>query len=444
MTKNFKSEFLQELSWRGFIAQITHEEPLDDLMAKEKITAYIGFDCTAKTLHVGSLIQIMILRLLKKHGHNPFVLLGGGTTKIGDPSGKDEARKILSEADIQENLNGIEATIAKFKPENGEKSWFKLVNNDDWLKNLNYLEFLRDIGRHFSINRMLSFDSVKLRLERDQSLSFLEFNYMILQAYDFYVLNRDKGCVLQIGGSDQWGNIVNGVELIRRKNNDSFFADTGDGFGFGDGNGNGRGDGFGGGFSSSIESSFGLTSPLLTTSDGKKMGKTADGAVWLDENLLSVFDYFQFWRNTTDADTIKFLKLFTDLTQEEIAKLAKFEGQEINKAKEILAFEATKICHGEQKAQEALKKAQEIFIKGNSQAFEEKKIMLNGAKKLVEIIKEIGACASNGEARRLIEGGGVKIDDEKVGDVDLAFTQEIQFNLQVGKKKFYKIVIEKS
>ncbi len=407
---NFKSEFssnfLREFSARGFFAQTTHAEELDNLMARESISAYIGFDCTAKSLHAGSLIQIMILRLLQKHGHRPIVLLGGGTTKIGDPSGKDEARQVLSEEKIQENLSGIRKTLEKFISFEGTNAAV-LVNNDDWLKNLNYLEFLRDVGRHFSINRMLTFDSVKTRLERDQSLSFLEFNYMILQAYDFYELNKKHNCRLQIGGSDQWGNIVNGVELTRRI---------------------------------AAKDAFGLTSPLLTTADGKKMGKTADGAVWLDETMLSPFDYFQYFRNTHDADVGKFLKLFTDLSLEEIANLEKLKDQEINKAKEILAFEAVKICHGEEAANQALQKAREIFIAKNSAAFEEKEISLGT--KLTDIIFEIGAAESKGAAKKLIEGKAVKINGEAVLDIQHAITQTNDFELAVGKKKFFKILVK--
>ncbi len=404
---NFKSEFLREFFARGFFAQATHADELDQIFAKEQVTAYIGFDCTAKSLHAGSLIQIMILRLLQKHGHKPLVLLGGGTTKIGDPSGKDEARQVLGEEKIAENLAGIRKTLEKFISFEG-KSAAVLVNNDDWLKNLNYLEFLRDIGRHFSINRMLTFDSVKTRLEREQPLSFLEFNYMILQAYDFYELNKNHNCRLQIGGSDQWGNIVNGVELTRRV---------------------------------AAKDAFGLTSPLLTTADGKKMGKTADGAVWLDETMLTPFDYFQYFRNTHDADVGKFLKLFTDLSLEEIAELEKLKDQEINKAKEILAFEAVKICHGEKAANEVLQKAREIFVAKNSAAFEEKEISLgaDGSKKLIEIMKEIGSVESNGEAKKLIEGKAVKINGEAVLDVQLAIKEIGKFDLAVGKKKFFKI-----
>ncbi len=418
---NFKSEFqsnfLREFSARGFFAQATHEKELDELMAFGPITAYIGFDCTAKSLHAGSLIQIMILRLLQKHGHKPLVLLGGGTTKIGDPSGKDEARQVLTEEKIGENLAGIKKTLEKFISFEGTSAAV-LVNNDDWLKNLNYLEFLRDVGRHFSINRMLTFDSVKTRLEREQPLSFLEFNYMILQAYDFYELNQKHACRLQIGGSDQWGNIVNGVELTRRiaaANSDQ----------------------------NKSREAFGLTSPLLTTADGKKMGKTADGAVWLDETMLSPFDYFQYFRNTHDADVGKFLRLFTDLEISEIENLEKLKDQEINKAKEILAFEAVKICHGAKAAQESLQKAREIFVAKNSAAFEEKEISLGaeGAKKLIEIMKEIGAVESNGEAKKLIEGKAVKINGEAVLDVQHLIQETGEFDLSVGKKKFFKIIV---
>ena len=284
---NLKSGFLQEFFERGYLAQCTDISSLDDIFLQQKITAYIGFDCTAKSLHVGSLIQIMILRLLQKHNHKTIILLGGGTTKIGDPSGKDDARQILDSNKINENLSGIHKTLQKFI--NFQENKAILINNDNWLKDLNYVEFLRKVGKHFSVNKMLNFDSVKLRLEREQPLSFLEFNYMILQAFDFYELHKNYDCVLQIGGSDQWGNIVNGVELIRKL-------------------------GFENGLSAKKSEAFGLTSPLLTTFDGKKMGKTAEGAVWLDESMLSSFDYFQYFRNTHDNDVIKFLKLFTDLS----------------------------------------------------------------------------------------------------------------------------------
>ncbi len=423
---NFKSQFLRELSARGFLAQCTHLSELDEAMANQSITAYIGFDCTAKSLHAGSLIQIMILRLLQKHGHKPLILLGGGTTKIGDPSGKDEARQVLSAEKITENLAGIKKTLEKFISFEGANG-AEMVNNDDWLKNLNYLDFLRDIGRHFSINRMLTFDSVKIRLEREQPLSFLEFNYMILQAYDFYHLNKNKGCVLQIGGSDQWGNIVNGVELTRRKN--------------------------------STPSIFGLTSPLLTTSDGKKMGKTADGAVWLDSEMLSPFDYFQYFRNTHDADVSKFLKLFTDLEIADIEAMVpespSFEENRanalaqrwglnkdtipINKAKEILAFEAVKICHGQKAAEEAKQKAREIFVSKNSAAFEEKEVAIGT--KLTDLMLAIEACESKGAAKKLIEGKAVKINNEIIQDTQFTISNKSNFELSIGKKKFFKIIV---
>ena len=499
---NFKSGFLQELQSRGFIAQMTHEQELDSLMASEKISAYIGFDCTASSLHVGSLIQIMILRLLQKHGHEPIVLLGGGTTKIGDPSGKDESRQILTEEKIQQNLSGIKNTLAQFisfgdaSNAASNKVAARLVNNDDWLKNINYIEFLRDVGKHFSVNRMLTFDSVKARLERDQPLSFLEFNYMILQAYDFYELNRKHGCRLQIGGSDQWGNIVNGVELTRRMSAKELNEKMEECFyGMRDSivkskllkivrrylasfeSATSRVDHelamkeFDKGVkllqpdflrdpeaeiaanvamlifrefilakTREIRSVFGLTSPLLTTADGKKMGKTADGAVWLDANMLAPFDYFQYFRNTHDADVVKFLKLFTDLSLEKIAELEKLKDQEINKAKEILAFEVTKICHGEKTAQEVLQKAREIFIAKNSTAYEEKEISIGAGKKLIEIIKEIGAVESNAEAKRLIEGRGVKVNEQAILDTNHFIKEVGEFNLAVGKKKFFRIV----
>ena len=478
---DFKSDFLREFCARGFFAQTTHANELDEAFSSEKITAYIGFDCTAKSLHAGSLIQIMILRLLQKYGHKPIVLLGGGTTRIGDPSGKDEARQILDEAQIAQNLSGIRKTLEKFISFGGGASNAILVNNDDWLRHLNYIDFLREIGRHFSINRMLSFDSVKTRLEREQPLSFLEFNYMILQAYDFFELNRKYNCRLQIGGSDQWGNIVNGVKLTRKKRIFEFLEkisknseqkaqiehlinaynkfdekedyNTSTTFAYGAATTaeelhNDNIDRFSqtNELKSIIKSSsvFGLTSPLLTTADGKKMGKTADGAIWLDSSMLSPFDYFQYFRNTHDADVGKFLKLFTDLELGEIAKLEALQGVEINKAKEVLAFQATKICHGEAAANDALTKAREIFISKNSNAFEEKEISLGveKSKKLTDIIFEIGAAESKGAAKKLIEGKAVKINGEAAADINHTFTQTGDFELSVGKKKFFKIIIK--
>lgn len=422
---NFKSDFLQEFFARGFFAQATHPQELDEALSSERITAYIGFDCTAKSLHAGSLIQIMILRLLQKYGHKPILLLGGGTTKIGDPSGKDEARKVLSDQQIFENLAGIKKTLEKFIRFGGGASDAIIVNNDDWLRHINYIDFLRDVGRHFSVNRMLGFDSVKLRLEREQPLSFLEFNYMILQAYDFYELNKKYGCILQIGGSDQWGNIVNGVELTRRKNSETVKISR-------DGS-----EAEGPELKEPITPTFGLTSPLLTTSSGAKMGKTAEGAIWLDSEMLSPFDYFQYFRNTHDADVSKFLKLFTDL---ELSEIAEIEKGNINEAKKILAFEATKICHGQKYAEDSRQKAYEIFVSKNSAAFETYEFLVT--KKLTEVLKDVGAVESLGEAKRLIEGKAIKINAETISDVHHQLNQTGEFELSVGKKKFFKIIIK--
>lgn len=410
---NFKSDFLKEFSERGFFSQTTHEKELDEALQNSSVCAYIGFDCTAKSLHAGSLIQIMILRLLQKYGHRPIILLGGGTTKIGDPSGKDEARKFLNEEGIAQNLAGIKKTLEKFISFEGDNAAI-LVNNDDWLKDLNYLDFLRDVGRHFSVNRMLTFDSVKLRLDRQQPLSFLEFNYMILQAYDFYKLNQEYGCALQIGGSDQWGNIVNGVELTRRISavNDDQTKER---------------------------DVFGLTSPLLTTADGKKMGKSADGAVWLDEEMLPAFDYFQYFRNCHDEDVGRFLRLFTELDLSEVKELENLQDQEINKAKERLAFEVVKICHGQEVADQVLQQAQEIFEKKNTAAFELKEVDLAEGKKLTEIMSEIGATESNSQGKKLIQGKAVKINGEPVLDIHHSFDAMAEFDLSVGKKKFFKV-----
>jgi len=411
---NFKSNFLKTFVERGFYNNCTHPQELDDLLNKQEIKAYIGFDCTANSLHVGSLMQIMALRMLQKNGHTPVLLLGGGTTKIGDPSGKDETRKVLDDEKITENLTGIRKTLEKFLVVSGKNSIIT-VNNDAWLGELGYIDFLRKIGPHFTINKMLTFDSVKLRLDREQPLTFLEFNYMILQAYDFYKLNKEIDCKLQIGGSDQWGNIINGVELTRKIGN----------------------------LENQKNQVYGLTTDLLTTADGKKMGKTADGAIWLDENMLSAYDYFQYFRNVDDRDVVRFLKLFTDLDLGEISELEKLQDQEINKAKEILAYETTKICHGQEAADKALERAKEIFISKNSQAYEEKKISLGktGEKKLTDLIKEIGAAESNSQGKKLIQGKAVKINGEVIGDVNHMITSIDEFELSVGKKKFYKILI---
>ncbi|MFT6220298.1 MAG: tyrosyl-tRNA synthetase [Myxococcota bacterium] len=415
--QQFQSSFLNQIQDRGFLNQITHPKELDELMKNQKISAYIGFDCTAKSLHVGSLIQIMILQILQQNGHQPIVLLGGGTTKIGDPSGKDEARKFLDEEGIAENLAGIEKTLKKFdlSLQDSNLPAFKFVNNDDWLKDLKYIDFLRDVGKHFSVNKMLTFESVKMRLDRQQPLSFLEFNYMILQSYDFHELNKNHECVLQIGGSDQWGNIVGGVDLTRR------IAAA----------------------QNKVSDVFGLTTPLLTTSEGKKMGKTADGAVWLDDSMLSAFDYFQYFRNVDDGDVERFLKFFTHFSESEVLEIKK-EG--INRQKEILAFEVTKLCHGQKAADDSLAQAKAMFsdvVDVDSLPVVEvvfgDEDKQNG-KKLIEILRETGLCESGGEAKRLIKGGGVKIDDQKIDETFVVlFDENSSFKLSLGKKKLFKV-----
>src|ERR1700691_4115511 len=327
----YKSDFLNVLAARGFIHQVSEPEALDALARSSTITAYIGFDCTAPSLHVGSLLPIMMLYWLQQTGHRPIALMGGGTTRVGDPSGKDEGRKLLTDDAINENLKGIRAVFSRFLKFGDGKTDAVMANNADWLNTLNYIDFLRDVGRHFSINRMLAFDSVKLRLDRQQELSFLEFNYMILQAYDFVELFRRYGCVLQMGGSDQWGNIVNGIDLGRRLHNAQMFA---------------------------------LTSPLITTSSGAKMGKTAAGAIWLNADLVSAYEYWQYWRNTEDADVVRFLKLFTVLPLPEIERLGALKGAEINEAKKVLATEATALVHGRQAADEAAATARTTFEEG--------------------------------------------------------------------------------
>ena len=437
----FKSEFLKTLSERGFIHQGTDLEGLDALMAKESITAYIGFDCTAPSLHVGSLMQIMVLRWLQKTGHKPIVLMGGGTTKIGDPSGKDEARKILFDDDIDANMAGIKDVFRKFisfsdNESPSPSSAAVMVNNDDWLKNLNYIEFLRNYGRHFSVNRMMSMDSVKLRLEREQHLSFLEFNYMILQAYDFVHLAKtmEKGglnCRLQIGGSDQWGNIINGTEFHRRmtvlyrrldeikkielsnnhEDNKKRLSTL----------------------DKQIESEynkdklFGLTTPLITTSSGAKMGKTASGAVWLNADMCSAYDYWQFWRNTEDADVGRFLRFFTELPISEIETLEKYEGAKINEAKIILANEATTLAHGKDAAMEAAETARKTFELGavgdSLPEFTLAKSLLNdGSMNIRSLLTETKLAESGGDAKKLIQGNGVKLNDAAVTDINLVIT----------------------
>ncbi|MDC1163877.1 tyrosine--tRNA ligase [Candidatus Pelagibacter sp.] len=405
------NKFLKEFKDRGFFYQCTNVEDLSSLMDKEKIKAYIGFDCTAESLHVGSLLQIMCLRLLQKNGHRPIVLLGGGTTRIGDPSGKDKTRKILSEEEIEKNIKNITNILKKFLDNDNPETKPIFVNNYTWLKNLNYISFLRDIGKHFTINRMLTFDSVKLRLDREQSLSYMEFNYMILQAYDFLELSKKENCVLQIGGSDQWGNIVNGVELIKRYSN---------------------------------KQSYGLTTPLITLATGAKMGKSENGAIWLDENFLSAYDYWQFWRNTDDRDVVKFLKNFTDI---EIEDIKKAENNNINDLKILLANETTTMLHGEDAAKNSEQAAKEAFS-GNSLGSSLPSVKINSKNiddkfDIIDLIVLSKLEKSKSEIRRLIKGKAVKINDKIISDEKLIITNEF-FNenylkLSIGKKRHLKI-----
>ncbi len=380
----FKSEFLREATARGFIHQITDEGGLDAKLASgTPQVAYIGFDATADSLHAGSLVQIMLLRLFQRTGHRPLVLMGGGTTKIGDPSGRDETRKLLSHEDIAANTRGIRRIFDKYIDFAPGKALS--ADNSEWLDDLKYIPLLRDVGRHFSVNRMLSMDSVKLRLERDQPLSFIEFNYMVLQSFDFVELAKRTGCIMQMGGSDQWGNIVMGAELGRRM--------------------------------AGLEL-FGLTTPLLTTSSGAKMGKTAAGAVWLNAERLSPYDYFQYWRNTEDADVGRFLKLFTDMPLDEIAKLEKLAGAEINEAKKVLAFEATKLCHGEAAAAEAAETAKRTFEQGMSAeglpTIEVPRAEIEAGIAVLDLFVRANLAASKGEARRLVQGKGARLNDAVV------------------------------
>ena len=407
---DFKSEFLSSLDARGFIAQCTDNDGLDAAACETVMTGYIGYDCTAPSLHVGNLISILMLRRLQQTGHRPIVVIGGGTTKVGDPSGKDESRQLLTQEKIDENKKTIRATFERFLTFGDGPTDAIMVDNDEWLSGLNYIEFLRDYGRHFSVNRMMSFDSVKLRLDREQPLSFLEFNYMILQAYDFLELNRRYNCSLQMGGSDQWGNIVNGIELTRRCDQNSV---------------------------------FGLTTNLLTTSSGAKMGKTAQGAVWLNDDMLPVYDYWQFWRNTEDADVGRFLKLFTELPMEEIARLENLEGAELNDAKKILATEATAMCHGRAAAEKAEATALETFEGGGTSA-DLPSVDIDAAKLaaglgLLEAFVLAGLAKSNGEARRLVQGGGAKINDAAQDDISVTLSNDDvkdgSVKLSFGKKR---------
>ena len=397
----FVSSLLRLLETRGYIHQVTDAAALDALAAKQIIPAYIGFDATAPSLHVGSLVQIMMLRRLQQAGHKPIVLMGGGTTKVGDPSGKDESRKMLTEADIAANIASIRRVFEQFLVFGDGPTDAMMVDNDEWLGKLGYLELLRTVGPHFTINRMMTFDSVRLRLDREQPLTFLEFNYMILQAYDFRELAVRAGCRLQMGGSDQWGNIVNGVELARRM----------DGIDV-----------------------YGLTTPLITTADGAKMGKTAAGAVWLNADQLSAYDYWQFWRNTADADVARFLKLFTDLPLDRIAELEKLEGAAINDAKIVLANEATALLHGAEAAASAEATARETFSGGGA-GEDLPTLNVDGEIGIVAALTGLGFAASNGEARRKIGEGAVRLDGVAVTDQALVITVTDPVKLSLGKKK---------
>jgi tyrosyl-tRNA synthetase len=390
---NTRSTFLVAAEERGFIHQLTDRAALDQRLRDGPITAYIGFDCTADSLHVGSLVQIMLLRLWQKTDNRPVVLMGGGTTKVGDPSGKDEARKLLSDTEIAANMASIRRSFARFLDFGTGPTAALMVNNADWLDKLAYIPFLRDYGRHFSVNRMLSFDSVKLRLEREQPLSFLEFNYMVLQAYDFLELARRHDCLVQMGGSDQWGNIVAGVELGRRVDDRAL---------------------------------YGVTAPLITTSSGAKMGKTAQGAVWLNEERLSAYDYWQFWRNTEDGDVGRFLRLFTELPLDEVKRLEALQGSELNAAKQILATEATTLCHGQAAAETAAETARNVFAEGgigeDLPITETPRALLEEGHPAINYFHRAGLAASIGEARRLVRGGGARVNDEVVSDEKRALT----------------------
>jgi tyrosyl-tRNA synthetase len=408
---SFKSEFLRTLAERGFIHQSTDAEALDTLAAEGMITGYIGFDATASSLHAGSLVQIMLLYWLQQTGHKPIVLMGGGTTKVGDPTFKDTQRPLLTDEQIQSNMDGIERVFTNFLTFGETGNDAIMVNNDDWLSQFGYVEFLRTFGTHFTINRMLTFDSVKLRLDREQPMTFLEFNYMLMQAVDFRELNEKYNCVLQMGGSDQWGNIINGVELTRRMN---------------------------------TKAAFGLTTPLLTTASGGKMGKTVGGAIWLNADSLSAYDYWQYWRNTEDADVGRFLRLFTTLPMAEIARLEKLEGAEINDAKKILADEATKMVHGAEAAATARDTAQKAFEQGVLSAdlptVEIEASALEEGIMLAALATRIGLTASNGEARRLAQGGGLRVNDVAINDGNQLVTKtdlnaDGVIKISQGKKK---------
>ena len=398
----FRSSLLRVLDERGYIHQQTDAEALDALALREIVTGYIGFDATAPSLHVGSLVQIMILRRMQQAGHKPVVLMGGGTTKVGDPTGKDESRKLLTDAEIDANIAGIRKVFERFLTFGDGPTDAIMVNNDDWLGKLEYVPFLRDTGRHFTINRMLSFDSVRIRLEREQPLTFLEFNYMILQAYDFLELSRRHGLRLQLGGSDQWGNIVNGIELTRRVEGTEV---------------------------------FGVTTPLITNPDGSKMGKTAQGAVWLNEEQLSPYDYWQFWRNTDDANVGKFLRLFTDLPLDEIARLESLPGAQINEAKIGLATEATAMLHGLEAAEAAARTARETFEAGGAGG-DLPTLSVGEGVNIAHALTQLGFTPSNKEAKRKIAEGAVRLNDEVVDDAGLLVTVSGEaVKLSLGRKK---------
>ncbi len=407
-----KNSFLKEFNEREYFNQCTNLESLNGLMDKKKIRAYIGFDCTAQSLHVGSLLQIMCLRLLQKYGHQPIILLGGGTTRIGDPSGKEETRKILTEKEIEKNIKSIKKVFSIFLDNKNSKIRPIYVNNYKWLGKLNYIKFLREIGKHFTINKMLSFDSVKLRLEREQSLSYMEFNYMILQAYDFLELYKTKNCLMQIGGSDQWGNIVNGVELIKRY---------------------------------SSKQVFGLTTPLITLASGAKMGKTEKGAVWLDKKLLSSYDYWQFWRNTDDRDVIKFLKMFTD---KDVSEIENKKDKDINDLKTLLANEATALLHGKAAAIKASETAKKTFAGGSGDelpVIQIKKDQVNNRLNIIDLSIKTNLFSSKNEIRRAIKNSGLKINNSTVTDdsliIDVSHFENGVLKLSHGKKKHVLIKI---
>ena len=413
----FKSSFLNNAHKRGFVHQCTDLTNLDNLLNKQSISAYIGFDCTAPSLHAGSLISIMLLRLLQSCGHKPIILIGGGTTKVGDPSGKEEARKLIDNKSIESNMKEIAKIFSKFLKFGDSPTDAVIVNNDNWLNKLHYIPFLRNYGQHFSVNRMISFDSVRLRLDREQPLSFLEFNYMVLQAYDFLELSRSMNCKLQMGGSDQWGNIVNGIELARRVDKREI---------------------------------FGLTTPLLTASSGTKMGKTAAGAIWLNKEMLSPYDYWQYWRNSEDDDVYRFFKLYTDLPLQKISKIKNDSSININDAKKLLATEITKLCHGEEEALDAQLSAEVTFEQGGTGSILPRvELSKNKFKKGIpafELFKEAGLANSGAEARRLIKGGGGKINDKLVNDETQLITTsyvntEGLIKLSAGKKRHVLILL---